>query len=339
MALEKRSDSKPDATARRIRARSLQSVAVGLLTLALGLCGCDGRQRYAAVGPLTLVSGEVLESCSVGYRTQGDLDSTASNAVLVLTWLGGRSSELLGDSSAAAFLRDESTFVILVDALANGVSCSPSRRADPERPFPQIAIGDMVESQRALLDQLGVRRLRAVVGTSMGGMQALEWGARYPDRVDGVIALASTPGLGPSEKPAWQGRIEETLRRSPARRAWTAGRAGRFAEAVWHLRTDPEDWHVQAQAILDYSLADHADGDLAEVARRLPPLLLIVSSHDPVFDPERSRELATLAGGDVVVLDGRCGHAAPGCEHEAVVRAISDFVERLSARRRADPTR
>ena len=73
------------------------------------------------------------------------------------------------------------------------------RRSSPStgRPygsrFPVVTIGDMVRVQRALVDRLGITRLRAVAGGSMGGMQALQWAVQYPDAVASVIALATSP--------------------------------------------------------------------------------------------------------------------------------------------------
>src|SRR3546814_18860255 len=58
-------------------------------------------------------------------------------------------------------------------------------------PFPVVTIGDMVRAQAMLLDRLGIARLHAVVGGSMGGMQALAWAAHYPDRVDRALIIAS----------------------------------------------------------------------------------------------------------------------------------------------------
>jgi homoserine O-acetyltransferase len=65
--------------------------------------------------------------------------------------------------------------------------------------FPVVTIGDMVNVQRALVDRLGIRRLHAVAGGSMGGMQALQWAVQYPDAVRSVIALATSPRHSPQQ--------------------------------------------------------------------------------------------------------------------------------------------
>ena len=84
--------------------------------------------------------------------------------------------------------------------------------------FPLVGVGDIVRAQRALLDQLGVRRLAVVVGGSIGGLQALEWAVAYPDFVERAIVLAagarlSAQGIALNEigrraivaDPRWQG--------------------------------------------------------------------------------------------------------------------------------------
>jgi homoserine O-acetyltransferase len=63
--------------------------------------------------------------------------------------------------------------------------------------FPVITVADMVRVQRAFLDQMGIRRLASVAGGSLGGMQALEWAVLYPDQVDSMVVIASTPALQP----------------------------------------------------------------------------------------------------------------------------------------------
>jgi pimeloyl-ACP methyl ester carboxylesterase len=65
--------------------------------------------------------------------------------------------------------------------------------------FPVVTIGDMVKVQRALVDSLGIRRLHAVAGGSMGGMQALQWAVQYPDAVRSVVVLATSPRHSPQQ--------------------------------------------------------------------------------------------------------------------------------------------
>lgn len=308
------------------------SVVLPLLACLLS-AACDTGQRHASIGDLPLASGEVLSECQVGYRTFGALNEAGDNAILLTTWLAGTSAELLPWVGEDGLADPDRHFIVLVDALGNGVSSSPS---DGTRAvFPDITVEDMVESQRLLLEMLGVRRLRAVIGTSMGGMQALEWGARHPDFVDAVVAIASSPRLPLHDRLRWEEMIWEARLVPTRRKVVDALREGRFRDALWYLRHDPENWIAQAQATQRYNLAQRFGRSLEKAARALPPLLAIVSSDDPVLDPAPSRALAESADAQLVVLDGSCGHHAPGCEKEAVVSAVRAFLE---APRRLGPS-
>jgi homoserine O-acetyltransferase len=86
--------------------------------------------------------------------------------------------------------------------------------------FPVITVADMVRTQRAFLDALGVERLAAVAGGSLGGMQALEWAVLYPGQVDAVVAIASTHALQP-QGVAWNAIAREAITRDPD---WQGGR-------------------------------------------------------------------------------------------------------------------
>jgi homoserine O-acetyltransferase len=85
--------------------------------------------------------------------------------------------------------------------------------------FPVITVADMVRTERAFLHELGIDRLAAVAGGSLGGMQALEWAITYPDDVDAIVAIASTHALHP-QGVAWNAIAREAIRRDPA---WQGG--------------------------------------------------------------------------------------------------------------------
>ena len=81
--------------------------------------------------------------------------------------------------------------------------------------FPVITVADMVRTERAFLAELGIERLAAVAGGSLGGMQALEWAVRYPGQVDAIIPIASTHALRP-QGVAWNAIAREAIMRDPA---------------------------------------------------------------------------------------------------------------------------
>jgi homoserine O-acetyltransferase len=80
--------------------------------------------------------------------------------------------------------------------------------------FPVITVADMVRVERALLDELGIARLAAVAGGSLGGMQALEWAVLYPDQVDAIIPIASTHALQP-QGIAWNAIARSAITADP----------------------------------------------------------------------------------------------------------------------------
>lgn len=160
--------------------------------------------------------GACLPELDVAYETYGTLNSQASNAVLVTTPLtadchvagfhGDRSAlktkgwwdEMIGPGKAIDTNR---FFVVCASMLGGSAGTTGPRSIDPRTgaiygsSFPGIGIGDMVQTQKLLLDALGVKRVFAVVGGSMGGMQALEWSLRFPQFVERCACVAAAPSL------------------------------------------------------------------------------------------------------------------------------------------------
>ena len=139
----------------------------------------DIGQEYAEFSECRLLSGESIAPCRIGYRTFGTLNTDKTNAILIPTWYTGTSAE--HEYLASPEIVDpDRYYVIIVDALANGVSSSPSNsKPQANGRFPEITITDMVNSQHRLLTEvLDIPSLHGVVGLSMGGMQAFESAAR-----------------------------------------------------------------------------------------------------------------------------------------------------------------
>ncbi|GIU85431.1 MAG: homoserine O-acetyltransferase [Acidimicrobiales bacterium] len=172
-----------------------------------------GRRRFATVArehPLVLEGGGILRDITIAYETWGELDDSASNAVLVCHALTGDShaagpreaghptegwwDPLIGPGRA---LDTDRYFVVCANVLGGcqGTTGPASPAPDTGRPFgsrfPQVTIRDMVRTQAALADHLGVRRWLCVVGGSMGGMQVLEWGIMFPRRVRSLAPIAT----------------------------------------------------------------------------------------------------------------------------------------------------
>ncbi len=103
----------------------------------------DGAQQFADLGHCTLDSGETIHHCRVGYRTFGTLNAAGDNAVLMPTWLNGRTEDLLSLVGAAPsktrLIDTTKYYAVLLDSLGDGVSSSPSNSDDARRArtFPQ----------------------------------------------------------------------------------------------------------------------------------------------------------------------------------------------------------
>jgi homoserine O-acetyltransferase len=343
-------------------------IALGLLTVlaadlpapregVLRPVAVDGVQQVADIGDLPLANGQVLRGCRVGYRTFGKLDASGSNAVLFPTWFGGTTGDLVSAIGPGKLVDSSRYYVITVDALANGTSSSPSNSPTQKRMrFPEIGIRDMVESQRALLARvLHVAHLRAVVGISMGGMQALQWAASHPELVDRVVSIVGSPQLGAYDLLLWQAELDATFAdagwkggdyttepalravhemhllglSTPARFNRTTTRQALGAEvARISARTFAAVDRVrQLQAMMAHDVAAPFGGSLAKAGAAMKvPLLVVVDTRDQMVTPGPALELAAAAKARVLELDSDCGHLVPGCEGARIATAIAEFL-------------
>jgi homoserine O-acetyltransferase len=198
---------------------------------------------------MTLESGAVLRRLTVAYRTYGRLDADRNNAVLVCHALTGdqyvaETHPLTGKPGWWATVvgpgcpLDTNRFFVICANVLGGCMGSTGplepRDDDPARPwgidFPPVTILDMVRAQKRLVEHLGIARLFAVVGGSMGGMQVLQWAASYPDAVFAAVpvataALHSAQNIAFNEvgrqailaDPDWKGGHYETAGSFPTR--------------------------------------------------------------------------------------------------------------------------
>jgi len=165
-------------------------------------------------GGLGLECGQTLGPVTLAYETYGRLDRRGRNAILILHALSGDAhaagyhgegdrrpgwwDNMIGPGKA---FDTDRYFIVCSNCLGGCMGSTGPSSVDPKtgRPyalgFPIITVADMVKAQRALVDHLGIERLLAVAGGSMGGMQVLEWAVRYPDRVCSAIPIATTSHL------------------------------------------------------------------------------------------------------------------------------------------------
>lgn len=171
---------------------------------------------YHRIGSFEPELGGLLPDVTLAYETWGELDYAGDNAVLIVHALTG-DSHAAGDPSAGykrggwwdpvigpgRMIDTDENFVICSNVLGGCSGSTGPASTDPEtgRPygmrFPVVTIRDMVRAQKRLLDDIGVRRLRLVIGGSIGGQQALEWAVEFPDFVEMAAPVAATGALGP----------------------------------------------------------------------------------------------------------------------------------------------
>ncbi|MFV1921053.1 MAG: homoserine O-succinyltransferase MetX [Methylotenera sp.] len=164
--------------------------------------------------PLTLKCGAVLPQFDLVYETYGELNANKSNAVLVCHALSGTHhvagkyhhddkypgwwDNLVGPSKP---LDTNKFFVIGVNNLGgcHGSSGPASINPDTGKPFgasfPIVTVDDWVASQAKLADYLGIKKFAAIIGGSLGGMQALQWSITFPERIEHALVIASAPNL------------------------------------------------------------------------------------------------------------------------------------------------
>jgi len=275
---------------------------------AAGSVGTVETQFLDLPRPLRLDCGGELYPIRMAYETYGTLSPARDNVILVCHALSGDAHAAgFSTAPAAASTRDgfraderdagsgrglgwwdgmigpgkafdtDQFFVVSSNLLGGcrGTTGPSSTNPATGRPygsdFPVITVADMVRAERALLNELGIMRLAAVAGGSLGGMQALEWAVQYGDQVDAIIPIASTHALHPqgvawnaiarnaiTDDPDWQGGHYYGTGRAPNAGMGVArmvghitylsatslddkfGRRLQFADDIRYRLTDPE---------------------------------------------------------------------------------------------------
>ncbi|HEV2986669.1 MAG TPA: homoserine O-acetyltransferase [Vicinamibacterales bacterium] len=223
---------------------------------AVGSVGTVDTQFLDLPQPLALDCGRTLHPIRIAYETYGTPSPSRDNVILVCHALSGDAHAAgftttpAAESTRDGFRADErdagsgrglgwwdgmigpgkafdtDRFFVVSSNLLGGCrgttgpsSTNPSTGRPYGSDFPVITVGDMVRAERALLSELGIARLAAVAGGSLGGMQALEWAVQYGDYVDAIIPIASTHALHP-QGVAWNAIARNAI---TADRDWQGG--------------------------------------------------------------------------------------------------------------------
>lgn len=327
----------------------------------------DAPHRERSIGDLPLASGETLRDCRLVWVEHGERNARGDNTVLALCAIGSthhRLDFLIGPGRA---LDTRRFHVVAVDALGNGLSSSPSNHpAQGGAAFPAITIADMVESQSRLLELLGIGRLCAVVGASMGGMQALQWAVSHPARVERLVAMT-----GMARTSRWSQIVNELSRRAlfadadfsqprpreDAMRLWapftqlvvasTPAAAERFAdraamraemaalESAFHSHgPDAFDWLCQTRAYdaHDVGRGTRFQGDTARALGSITARTLVLAPPLDLYNPsDYAREIATaIPDARFLEIPSTLGHraaTATSAQDAAFLdRHIADFL-------------
>ncbi|HUQ53436.1 MAG TPA: homoserine O-acetyltransferase, partial [Gammaproteobacteria bacterium] len=218
---------------------------------AVGSVGTVETRFLDLPNPLRLDCGRDLHTIRIAYETYGTLAPKRDNVILVCHALSG-DAHAAGYSSAptAAGTRDgfgaedrdaergrslgwwdgmigpgkafdTNRFFVVSTNLLGGCrgttgpsSPNPATRRPYGSDFPVITVADMVRAQRAFLNELGLERLAAIAGGSLGGMQALEWAVQFPDDIDRIVPIASTARLG-AQGVAWNAIARNAIMSDP----------------------------------------------------------------------------------------------------------------------------
>ncbi len=228
-------------------------------------------------------------------------------------------------------------YVIAVDALGDGVSCSPSHY--PDNRMPKFGIPDMITSQYKLLtEQLGIDHINTVIGISMGGMQVYEWLSAYPEFMDNGIAIIGTPKPTAADIFLWtywrdltkllctlpegERQAIKILAQAEYLASFTPAfiNASNEGDDPSKLRTEAIDDflasnsfdHIaQLEAIINHDISRNDNCDLTKTAARIKARLLsIASKQDLSVNPSRPAEFAKMIGNEHIEVDHIMGHFA-----------------------------
>jgi homoserine O-acetyltransferase len=320
-----------------------------VLVLWINLVFAQSDLHLINIGDFKTINGDTIKNCKIGYRTAGKLNTDKSNIVLWPTWFNGSSKDII-DSGLHKTIDTTGLYIIIVDALSNGVSSSPSNTSN----FPKITIRDMVNSQyELLLNHLNINHVFSVIGISMGGMQAFEWLVAYPDFMDKAIPIIGTPKQSFYDLLVWQTQADLIVNAGSKKKnidfamkkvydilnmnattpsflvrninpdGINAFRNEKYAHIV-----NSKNYLAGLNAMIDHDIYKSSKSDLKMIKNLVKAdILLIIAQQDHLVNPTSTITFSKAIDCELLELKGDCGHGAPFCEHEKVKKAISYFLK------------
>src|SRR3984893_2158658 len=337
--------------------------------------------KIFATSDFRLQGGTVMPAVSIAYRTLGVLAPDRDNAVLVthgntsgpqMIDPGGSTgegswNEIVGPGKA---VDTDRYFAICPNMLGssygstNAASIDPVTRHRYGPRFPDLTVGDIVATQRALLTSLGIEKLVAIVGPSYGGFQAFQWAVDYPGTMKGIAAIVTSPLVlrersegnvarllaTLSKDPNWNGGdyydhggVLESMIQIRAATLKTYGIETRLRDSMSDparieaaIREEAARWArgFDANSLLTLARALRSFDVTAQFARIRAKVLYVLSRTDKLFPPELAP--AVMAGleaagvdADYFLLDSDYGHSASGRDAHKWAPRLRQFMEGL----------
>jgi homoserine O-acetyltransferase len=324
----------------------------------------SGNLEFAEFEECTLENGQGIAPCRVGYRRWGRLNKDQSNIVLMPTWYNGSAEALAtyGYLGPGKIVDTDRYHVIAVNAFGNGISSSPSNHPlAPGDTFPEFSIRDLVTTQHRLLtEKLGIERLHAVVGVSLGGYQVFEWMMQFPEFAKHFVPIEGTPWPthydqllwtawqkileAPLEQPVDIERATDLLTAADGLTLWSPEYINRINSATpfttyfKSIRKKPGQAYLldrasQTKALFTHDIrAPYPDFKAHIESISQQSVLAVVFESDMMVNPGPSRELADMMGFEVFQVPGDCGHMGPEaeCYQGVVARRVQQFLAQES---------
>lgn len=332
-----------------------------------------------------LESGVVMPAVTIAYRTLGTLAPARDNAVLVTHGYTSGPQMIDPDGSTGEGswkdlvgpgkpVDTDRFFAICPNMLGSSYGSTNAASIDPTTTkrygpkFPDITVGDIVATQRALLGHFGIERLVAIVGPSYGGFQAFQWAVNYPDMMRGIAAVVTAPTVSRERSTS---NVEGLLGTLSKDTNWNGGDyydRGGVLETMTHIRINTlKNYGIEAR--LRHTMSDPGEIEAAirdEAARwargfdanslvilakamrgfDVTPrfgnikakVLYVISRTDKLFPPEIAPGImqALKAAGvdaDYFLLDSELGHSASGLDAAKWAPRLRQFMESLDRTR------
>jgi homoserine acetyltransferase len=314
--------------------------------------------QFAELGDVKLFSGETLQDCRMGYRILGEPNENASNYVVYPTWHGGTSEHVFGLIDKYNFVDTSTYCIILVDALGNGVSSSPSNSlTQAGESFPDIRVIDMARSVKAVLDHLNIEHVHAIVGGSMGSMQGFELICEYPDLADKAVLYVCSPRNSAYDIIRREAALsiidmarkydvpQEEYMKSVRLTQNVYGKTPEYfsremshEEASDHIAKfenytpgiyPADNFYCQTKALSTHDISWRDNFKMEKTATRIKSkVFIIVNKQDHTVSPWEALDLAKMIKAKTLVLDNNRGHLGISHEIERVKKAMDRFLKK-----------